>query len=199
MRRNNVRALGIPEQAEGKNPVTFIEQWFLSTFGKDTFSHMFAVERAHKVPVRPLPPGNHLRPFLFKLLNYKDRNIILSKARAMGGAMAIDNSKISLFPDFSAELQKQRAKFTDARKRLRDLYLQYAMLNPAHMQVVALGEVNFFDRPTSAAEGQGNLSRKSLQISEARCIAGSMLILVLAMFLFSFYVPLKPTWILKNT
>lgn len=26
MRRNNVRSLGIPERAEGKNPVAFIEQ-----------------------------------------------------------------------------------------------------------------------------------------------------------------------------
>lgn len=69
MRCNNVHALGISERAKGKNPVTFIEQWLISTFGKDTFSHLFSVERVHSVPARPLPPGNHQGPFLFKLLN----------------------------------------------------------------------------------------------------------------------------------
>lgn len=115
MRRNNVRALVIPERAEGKKPVAFIEQWLLSTFGKDTFSPLFAVERAHRVPARPLPLGNHPRPVLFKLLNYKDRDVILTKARTMSGAMAIDNSKVPLFPDFSAELQKHHATFIDVK------------------------------------------------------------------------------------
>lgn len=112
-----MRALGIPETAEGKNPVAFIEQWLISTFGKDAFSPLFAVERAHRVPSRPLPPGNHPRPFLFKLLNYKDRDAILPKARTMSRAMAINISKVSLFPDFSAELQKQHAKLITLKKK----------------------------------------------------------------------------------
>lgn len=70
----------------------------------------------------------------------------------MSGEMAIDNSKISLFSDFSAELQKQRAKFTDVKKRLRDLNLPYAMLYPAQLRVVALGKSHFFDLPTSAGQ-----------------------------------------------
>lgn len=79
---------------------------------------------------------------------------MLSKARTMSGAMAINNSKISLFPDFFAELQKPHAKFIDVRKKkkLSDLNLQYAMLDPARLCVVALGEVHFCDRPTSAAQ-----------------------------------------------
>lgn len=152
MRCNNVRALGIPERAEGKNPVAFIENWLISTFGKEAFFPLFAVERAHRVPSRPLPPGNHPRAFLFKLLNYKDRDAILSKARTMSGVMAIDDSKISLFSDFSAELQKQQAKFTDFKKRLRAFNLQYAMLYSARLRVVALGEIHFFDHPASAAQ-----------------------------------------------
>lgn len=165
MRRNNVRALGFPERIEGKDPVTFIEQWLLNTFGKDAFSPLFAVERAHRVPSRPLPPGNHPRAFLFKLLNYKDRDAILAKARTMGGKLAIENSKISLFPDFSAELQKQRAKFMDVKRRLRDLNLPYAMLYPARLRVVALGETRFFDRPDMAAQW---LDREDRALKAAR-------------------------------
>lgn len=88
---------------------------------------MFAVEHAHHIP-----PGNLPRAFLFKLLNYKDCDVILSKASSMEDALVMDNSKISLFPDFSAEVQKQRAQFTEVKKRLRSLELQYAMLYPAH-------------------------------------------------------------------
>lgn len=60
MCHNNVHALGIPERTEGKNPVTFIEQWLLSIF--DTFSHLFAFERAHRIPMCPLPPGQSPAP-----------------------------------------------------------------------------------------------------------------------------------------
>lgn len=103
---------------EGKNPVHFIEQWLIEKFGKESFSPMFAVERAHRDPSRPLPPGNPPRAFLLKLLYYKDRDTILSKAHTLGDDLVIDNSKISLFPDFLAEVQKQRAQFNEVKKRL---------------------------------------------------------------------------------
>lgn len=48
LRRNNVQAVGIPERDEGKNPEAFINRWLTETFGRDSFSQMFAVERAHR-------------------------------------------------------------------------------------------------------------------------------------------------------
>lgn len=152
MHRNNVRAIGIPEKAEGKNPVAFIEQWLLLIFAKEAFSPMFAVERAHRVPARPLPPGNYPQPFLFKLLNYKDTDAILSKARQLKNTLVINNSKVSPFPIFSAELQKHHTKFQNVENRLRGLNLQYAMLYPACLWVVTRGEVHFFDNPVSAMQ-----------------------------------------------
>lgn len=121
----------------------FIEQWLLTKFGKDSFSLMFAVGWAHRVPTRPLPSGNPPRAFLFKMLNYMDHDVILSKARSIGDALVMDNSKILLFPDFSAGKQK-RAQFTEVKKRLPSLELQYAMLYPACLRVVAKDEVHFF-------------------------------------------------------
>lgn len=108
---------------------------------------MLCVERAHRVPMRPLPPGNPPRTFLFKLLNYKDRDVILFKARNLGDALKMDNSKISFFPDFSVEVQKQRAQFNDAKKRLKALNVQYSMLYPSRLHVVARDQVHFFDKP----------------------------------------------------
>lgn len=72
LRRNNVQAIAILEHAEGKNPVAFIENGLISVFGKYTFSPMFSVEKAHRVPACPLPPGIQPHPFLFKLLNCKE-------------------------------------------------------------------------------------------------------------------------------
>lgn len=57
LRCNNIRAIGLPEKVEGKNPVDLFENWLITTFGKEVFSPMFSVERVHRVLGRPPPPG----------------------------------------------------------------------------------------------------------------------------------------------
>ena len=165
MRRNNVRAIGLPEKMEGKNPVEFIEKWLIAAFGREAFSPMFSVERAHRVPSRPPQPGAPPRPFLFKFLHYRDRDATLYNARINPAALKVDNTKVSLFPDFSAELQKKRSKFLDVKRRLRDLDLKYAMLYPARLRVEVFGAVQFFDSPATAAHW---LDREEQSIKEAR-------------------------------
>lgn len=135
LRRNNVRAMGIPEKAEGKNLVAFIENWLTNTFGEDSFSKMFTVERANRVPAKLPRPGEPPRPFLFKLLNFKDRDAILHQARTRSNLMKID-VRIPFYPDFSAEVQHRRAKFLDVKKRLR--------------KYVASAETHFFENPVAA-------------------------------------------------
>lgn len=75
----------------------------------------------------PAPPLLH--PFLFQLLDYKDRDTVLTKART-NVHLLVNNAHILLFPDFSAGVQRQLAKFTDIKKRLRTLGVQYYMLYP---------------------------------------------------------------------
>lgn len=74
-RRNNVRIVGVPEKVEGPNPAEYFESWLLNVFGKETLSPLFAIERAHRVPMRPLPPGAPPRTVLIKLLHFKDRDV----------------------------------------------------------------------------------------------------------------------------
>lgn len=149
LRRSNIRIVGMPEKAEGKNPTDFIEAWLADTFGKNNLTPFFSVERAHRVPSRPPPPGGQDRPFLLKLLHYKDRDIILRLARQKVD-MEIQGAKISIYPDFSAAVQKQRAKFTEVKRRMRAIPLVYSMLYPAKLRVVADGAVHFFDSPNMA-------------------------------------------------
>lgn len=143
---------------------------------------MFSVEQVHRVPAYPLPPGTPPRPFLFKMLNHKDKDIILSKARTMGPAMMIANSNISLFPDFSANVQKRRAQFTDVKKRMRALELQYAMLCPARLCVAAKGEVHFLGNHPWPSNGWivrkmplGNMQRIIVYLLEYDSPFGSIL------------------------
>lgn len=149
-RRNNVRMVGIPERVEGANSTEYFENWLRNTFGKDILSPLFAVERAHRVPMRPLPPGAPPRSVLVKVLHYRDRDIILRKAREMSD-IRMNGSKIAFYPDFSADLQKRRAQFQDVKRRLRAVDLSYAMLYPAKLRVIAEDTTHFFENPKDAA------------------------------------------------
>lgn len=73
LRRNNVCIAGLPEQVEGRDPTTFVENWLIDIFGKNA-SSPFAVERAHRVPSRPP------RSILARLLHYHDREAVLRQA-----------------------------------------------------------------------------------------------------------------------
>lgn len=148
-RRNNIRLVGVPEKVKGPDPSAYFESWILNLFGKEALTPLYAVERAHRVPMRPLPPGAPPRPILVKLLHFKDRDTILRKARDLPAA-TINGSRISFYPDFSTEVQKRRMLFQDIKRRLRALQVPYAMLYPAKLRVVALGSTRFFESPKDA-------------------------------------------------
>lgn len=46
-RRNNVRFVGFPEKAEGKQPEDFLELWLQDNMTDTTFSRLFPIELAH--------------------------------------------------------------------------------------------------------------------------------------------------------
>ena len=161
LRRNNVRIVGLPERVEGKDPTTFVESWLLELFGKNALSPFFAVERAHRVPSRPPQQGGPPRSILAKLLHYRDREAVLRQARERANIQH-NGVRVSFYPDFSQEVQRRRAKFTDVKRRLRNLQLPYAMLYPAKLRVVVRGQAQFFE---SAKEAMTWLDRneQSLQ------------------------------------
>lgn len=96
LRRNNVRLVGLPERSEGSDPIDFLEKLFVEVFGKESFSPLFSIERAHRVPFRAPPPGGYPRPILMKFLNYKDKVILLQKAREEGNISYKRNQSLVL-------------------------------------------------------------------------------------------------------
>ncbi|XP_073405639.1 uncharacterized protein [Dendrobates tinctorius] len=165
-RRNNVRLVGIPEKTEGNDTTKFIEKWLQDKIGGDNLSKMFVVERAHRVPMKPLPMGSPPRTVLAKILNYRDRDAILRCVRTAED-MCINGQKISIYPDYSAEVQKQRMSYGGVKRRLRDLKLVYSTLFPAKLRVVALGTVHFFPTPEDATKWL-DLNQQKLSANKER-------------------------------
>lgn len=145
-RRSNLRFVGLPEGAEGRSPESFLESWLAEVLGRDKLSATFVVERAHRVPMTPGPLGSPPRTFIAKLLNYRDRDTILRLTREIGH-ISIQNSKVSVYPDFSVNIQKERAKFLAAKKKLRDLNVKYSMIYPSKLRVAHNNSVQFFHSP----------------------------------------------------
>lgn len=56
-RRNNLRVLGLPEGAEGKDPTVFTETLLCTLLPLAPFSQHFVVERAHRMPPVRGQPG----------------------------------------------------------------------------------------------------------------------------------------------
>lgn len=98
-----------------------------------------------------LAQENHPGLSCLKFLNFKDRDADLYLARIKEEAMKIDNVRISFYPDFSAELQRKWAKFTEVKKRLRCFDVTNAMLYPAKLRVAANDETHFFNNPAVAS------------------------------------------------
>lgn len=125
---------------------TYLENLLIKTFGREAFSSTFVVERAHRLAAKPLPAGAPPRTFIAKFLNYRDRDAILRLTRERGN-IPLGNLTVVVYQDFSAEIQKKRARFTEAKRQLRIHHLTYAMLFPARLRVVCDGKAQFFEDP----------------------------------------------------
>lgn len=117
LRIQNVRVLGLPEKSEGPRPEEFLEGWLREVFGAETFSRFFSIERAHRVPTRVATSSTCPRPMIMKLFNYRDKVTLMQKSREKGDIF-YNGARVSLYPDYSPELQKKRAGFVDVKRSL---------------------------------------------------------------------------------
>lgn len=148
-RRNNLRVVGLPEGAEGRDPAAYTEKLLRDLLPQAPFSPYFAVERAHRMPSVKGPPGAPPRTFIFRLLNFRDRDLVLREARKLE-ELRYENVKIMLFPDYSMETQRQRRTFDHVKAQLRVKGLKYNMLFPAKLKVVDGESSKFFTSPEEA-------------------------------------------------
>ncbi|KAJ1083279.1 hypothetical protein NDU88_003438 [Pleurodeles waltl] len=150
-RRNNVRIVGLPEGAEGTDMVSFLEGWLRTDVALEQLTPFFTLEREHRVPSRPLAPGRPPRVVVAKLLHYRDRDVLLQRARE-NGHFKVANGVVTLFPDFTIEVQNKRTSFMAVKRALREegIHYYYSLLFPARLRVISEGQTVFFQTPDEA-------------------------------------------------
>lgn len=94
----NLRFIGLLEGSEGANPPFFLKQLSITTYEPEAFSSTFMVEMSHCMSARSPPQGAPPCAFIVKMLNYKDRNVVLRLLREKGNTL-FGSIKISVFPD----------------------------------------------------------------------------------------------------
>ncbi len=134
-RRSDLLLLELSEGAEKYDPIGFLKQslpiWIPSLVGRD-----IEIEHAHRVYSTASTDHSKPQVFLFKLLHYNDRNLILDEARRHGPVKAGDGAMLSFFPDFSPATAKKRSSFSRIWKELKEEGLQTFFQYPATLKIV---------------------------------------------------------------
>ena len=142
-RRNNVPFLGFSEKSEGPNTELFLEDWLIKEVFQGKVPKLSSVERAHRIPGKPPVQGAPPRPLIARLLNFRDRDLILQLFRTKG-TMTYEGHTISAYPDFTTEVQRKRSSYAAVKVSLRKAGLKYALNFPARLRVVEGDDVHFF-------------------------------------------------------
>uniref|UniRef100_H2ZT69 L1 transposable element RRM domain-containing protein n=1 Tax=Latimeria chalumnae TaxID=7897 RepID=H2ZT69_LATCH len=146
-RKNNVRIIGFPEGVEEGNPMNFLQKVLPGLL--DLEGKILEMERAHWA-LGPHPaPGQSTRALIVKLLRYPTRDLLLQAAKLKGQVMWREH-RISIFPDWSRELQLKRQWFWDIRKILREKKIKYGLFYPAILKITVNGEALAFTNPEDA-------------------------------------------------
>lgn len=142
-RRNNLRIVGLPEGREGSDTTGYTERLLHTLFPTAAFSPQFVVERAHRMPPVCGPPGAPPRTVIFKLLNFRDQDMILREARKMDD-IRHEDAHLMFFLDFSVDTQRRRKSFDAVKQSLRARNIKYSMLFPTRLRVVDGESSRFF-------------------------------------------------------
>lgn len=160
-RRSNLRLINLPESAEGGDACTFLETWLPDAVGLTPLASPMIIERAHRLS-GPKPPGDGPpRPLILKFLNFKDKVRVQEAARRMRKIL-YKGRQVMLFPDVSAELHKQRRRFDEVKRKLRELNVQYGIIFPARLRVTHGGRSHYFNNPSEAESFITNMREKAV-------------------------------------
>lgn len=81
-----------------------------------------------------------------RILNFQGKVAILRLAREKV-PLKYNSNTISVYLDFSADVQRQRISFAAVKARLRTEGVSYAILFPAKLRVIHDGKAHFYTNP----------------------------------------------------
>lgn len=149
-RLNNLRLVGLPEGAEGRDPCSFLEKWIPEVLNAVTLQSSGIIERAHRIgPMKDskAPP----RTLIMRFLNYKDKQAVIAAARAKKGIRYKDQ-QMRFYVDLATGIHQLRKQFDPIRQELRDLGVRHGVIHPARLLVTYKEQTRTFKTPTEARE-----------------------------------------------
>lgn len=154
-RRKNIRIIGLPEGAEGDNPIRFFESWLPDVLKIETKAGRIKLERAHRALVnetsRPTP-SNKPRSVVVRFHNYQDKQRVMNASWNMGERKEVlkhDGATVMIFQDFSAAVLRKRKGFDGVKKRLKAIGATYNQVFPASLKVTYRGSTKTFKDPAT--------------------------------------------------
>lgn len=148
-RRLNIRIVGVREGEEGGHPTEYVSRLIPELLGEDNFDKPVKVDRAHR-SLRPKPAaGERPRIIIAKLHNDRDLATILRLSRQKA-PLQHQGSRVSIFPDYTAEVTAQRQAFNKVRKMLTETGAKCTLRFPAKLHVEHNSEVKIFESPEDA-------------------------------------------------
>ena len=122
-RRNNLKFIGLPEKAEGKDSVAFIQDVLMQTFGARLPDGPPEIDRSHRTGRAPRSEADKPRPILARIHFYREKESILKLSRE-AGQLRYKDKPFFIFPDWSAETSQKRAAFWPTKQYLRNVRLE---------------------------------------------------------------------------
>lgn len=108
------------------------------------------IERAHRIYDGSSARRDRPLTFIFKLLRYTDRQLILRADRNVATPPRLDGSSLLFFPDYSAFTAQRRKCFAPVQKSLRQLGVQNFLLYPAKLKIIHNGQPSMSDSAKEA-------------------------------------------------
>ena len=157
-RRSNLRFIGIPERAEGNDILSFMRRLVPQLLGEANFSSSPVIERCHRTGVKDNSRAKGPRPILVKFHYFQDKLKIMNLSREKTEPLQYEGARVYIYPDFSAGLVQRRRGFDEAKKKLRDRGIKYALTFPCTLRVIHDGKKRFFHTPDEAERFLGEPS-----------------------------------------
>lgn len=159
-RRLNIRIAGVKEGEEGGRPTDFVSRLIPDLLGKDNFAKPVKIDRAHR-SLRPKPHANEPpRIIIARVHNDRDLFNIFRLCRQQA-PLRYHGERVSIFPDYTAEVSSQRQAFNTVRKRLMDAGAKCSLRFPAKLQVAHNDTVKVFHTPAEAERFANSLADKT--------------------------------------
>lgn len=113
-RRQNIKIVGLAEKIENGRPSEFLTEFLPELLGASNFSKPIVVDRAHRLGRQPSDGNDRPRIMIARIHHYQIKEKILQLAHQQS-PLNYRGKAIHIFPDFPAEVMKQRQAFAEAQ------------------------------------------------------------------------------------